>query len=225
MDPIALEIHPLRGTRTWARFPIALCALLAILCVASAWAPPAGRFSWALEVVPGLALVAALAAVYPRFPLTRWVYGCTFAHVCVLVYGGIYTYANTPLGNWARATWHLARNPYDRVGHFALGFFPAFLIREVLLRQTKLERGGWLTFLVVAVALAIGAFWEFLEWWTVLLVNPSAGQAFLGTQGDPWDAHWDMLLAQIGAMVAMFFFSRAHDRALAKLFAAVPARG
>lgn len=138
-----------------------------------------------------------------------------FLHMLILIYGGIYTYAETPLGNWAKEAFQFSRNHYDRVGHVALGFFPAFIIREVLLRQTPLVRGGWLYFIVVSIALAIGAFWELLEWWITLIVASDTGQAFLGSQGDIWDAQWDMFLAQVGAMVALAFFSKLHDRSMA----------
>ena len=98
-----------------------------------------------------------------------------------------------------------------------LGFFPALTIREVLLRQTPLRRGGWLTFLILSVVLAIAAFWELLEWWVTLLVASDVGQAFLGSQGDIWDAQWDMVLALIGAMVALPLLGRLHDRSMARV--------
>lgn len=208
---------PLRGTREHARVPLILLGVLLAICLASVWDPPAGRFSWALEVVPGLALVGVLAAVYRTLPLSHFVYACVFVHVLILNYGGIYTYAETPLGNWARDTFDLARNHYDRVGHLALGIFPAFLTREVLLRRTPLQRGGWLYFLVVCVILAIAAFWELLEWWTTLVVAGDVGTAFLGSQGDVWDAQWDMFLAQVGAMLVLPLFGRQHDRSMAKV--------
>lgn len=199
------------------KLPLALLFLLLLIVAATGFDPPAGRFSYMLEVGPGLAGVVVLIAVYERFPMSTWVYVCVFLHVLILVYGGIYTYAETPLGNWAKETFELSRNHYDRVGHVALGFFPAFVIREVLLRQTPLQRGGWLYFLVVSVALSIGAFWELVEWWTTLLVASEVGEAFLGSQGDIWDAQWDMFLALVGAMVALTLFGRAHDRSLAKV--------
>lgn len=176
-----------------------------------------GRLNWALEVVPGLCIVAVLGAAYRRFRMSSFVYVCVFLHVCILIYGGYYTYAATPLGNWAKDHFHLARNHYDRVGHVALGFFPAFIGREVLLRTSPLVRGKWLFFIVCSVCLAIGAFWELLEWWTTLIVAGDVGTAFLGSQGDPWDAQWDMFLALVGAVVALATLSRAHDRSMARV--------
>lgn len=209
--------EPLRGTLHHARLPLILLAVLALILIASVWDPPAGQFSWLLEVGPGIAGIIVLIAVYRRFPMSHFVYACVFVHVLILNYGGIYTYAETPLGNWARDSFDLARNHYDRVGHVALGVFPAFVTREVLLRRTPLERGGWLYFLVVCVILAIAAFWELLEWWTTLVVASDVGTAFLGSQGDVWDAQWDMFLAQVGAMIALPLLARAHDRSMAKV--------
>jgi putative membrane protein len=200
-----------------ARVPLALLSLLAAVCLATLWAPPAGRVSWLLEVTPGLLLVLWLGLSYRRTPLSHWVYVGVFLHVLILIYGGYYTYALTPLGNWAKVTFHLARNHYDRVGHVALGVFPVFLTREILLRKTPLARGFWLSFLSVCVVFSFAAFWELLEWWTTLLVAPDVGQAFLGAQGDVWDAQWDMLLALIGAICALLVGSRAHDAAMARV--------
>lgn len=208
--------------RRHARLPLILLGVLSLVCLATVWAPPAGRTSWALEVGPGLAMVAVLMIVYRRLPLSHFVYVCVFLHIQILIYGGYYTYALTPLGNWAKAAFDLSRNHYDRVGHVALGVFPCFLAREVLLRCTPLQRGGWLFFLVCSVVLAFAAFWELLEWWTALVAAPDVGVAFLGSQGDVWDAQWDMLLALVGAMVALPLFSRAQDRSMERVPVADP---
>jgi putative membrane protein len=200
-----------------ARQPLVLLILLVATCAATLWAPPAGRQSWFLEVTPGLLMVGALVITYRRMPLSHWVYAGVFVHVLILIYGGCYTYALTPLGNWAKETFHLSRNHYDRIGHVALGVFPVFLTREILLRKTPLGRGGWLAFLSVCVVFAFAAFWELLEWWTTLVVASDAGIAFLGSQGDVWDAQWDMFLALLGALGALLLFSRAHDRFMARV--------
>jgi putative membrane protein len=137
--------------------------------------------------------------------------------VLILIYGGFYTYALTPLGNWAKEAFHLSRNHYDRIGHVALGVFPIFMTREILLRRTPLVRGAWLSFLSVSVVFAFAAFWELLEWWTTLVVAGDTGIAFLGSQGDVWDAQWDMFLALVGASVALLVGARAHDRSIARV--------
>jgi len=103
------------------------------------------------------------------------------------------------------------------VGHLAFGFFPVFIIKEVLLRVTPLRRGGWFYFLVLCVVMASAAAYELIEWWTTYLVAPEVGQAFLGSQGDPWDTQWDMFLALVGATVGLLFFGRLHDRSMEKL--------
>jgi len=200
-----------------AKFAIRLAGLLAVICVATIWSPPAGRTSWLLEVSPGLVYAAALGATYRRLPLSHLVYGAVFVHVLILIYGGMYTYAETPLGNWAKETFHLARNHYDRIGHLALGALPVFTIREILLRKTPLRRDGWLVFLCLSVVLGFAAFWELIEWWVALLSAPDVGTAFLGTQGDVWDTQWDMFLALVGAVVSLLFFRKVHDRSMAKV--------
>ncbi len=226
MQPASLATHPsgsaypaLLGTREEARLPLILLAVLTPILLITLFMTPAGRLNWVLETGPGLIGMAVLASTFRRFPMSRWIYACVFLHVLVLTYGAYYTYALTPLGNWARDTFELSRNPYDRVGHFVQGFFPAFIIREVLLRLTPLRRGGWLNFLTGSVALAISAFYEFLEWWAALILDPEGGDKFLGTQGDIWDAQWDMFMCLCGAALAMLIFARFHDRSVERLFA------
>ena len=130
--------------------------------------------------------------------------------------GGHYTYAEVPLGEWAKSAFGFARNHYDRLGHLAQGFVPAVLAREVLLRKTPLRRGGWLRLLVTSVCLAFSALYELVEW-AMALATGEAATAFLGTQGDPWDTQWDMFLALCGALLAQALLSRLHDRQLAPL--------
>ncbi|MFY1831769.1 DUF2238 domain-containing protein [Myxococcus fulvus] len=217
VDSVAPFYPPVRGNREEARTPLLLAAVLAPILVATFFLSPAGKLNWLLEVGPGLVGMVVLASTFRRFPMSRWVYVCVFLHILVLTYGGYYTYALTPLGNWVRDALDLSRNPYDRLGHFVQGFFPAFIIREVLLRSTPLRRGGWLNFLTGSVALAISAFYELLEWWAALALDPAGGDAFLGTQGDIWDAQWDMFLALCGAALAMLLFGRAHLESVERL--------
>jgi len=214
---MSLEIRPVKGTLAKGRLALVLLGVLLLICLATVWHPPAGRTSWLLEVGPGLLMVGTLGALWRRFPVSNLVVVCVFLHVLILIYGGFYTYALTPLGNWARDTFGFARNHYDRVGHLALGFFPAILIREVLLRKTPLRPGGWLFFIIANIALSIGAFWELIEWWTTLLVASDVGQAFLGSQGDVWDAQWDMFLALVGAVISLLVLSGVHDRSMERL--------
>jgi putative membrane protein len=186
--------------------------LASVLCVFvwSGWTPK-DRLTWVLEVFPVIGAVPLLIATRRRFPLTTLAYGLIAVHAIILMIGGRYTYAEVPLFNWIRDAFHLSRNHYDRLGHFAQGFVPAIVAREVLLRRTPLRRGGWLFFLVTCVCLAISAAYELLEW-TTAVTSGSAADAFLGTQGDPWDTQKDMLFAGIGALAAQLTLTRAHDR-------------
>ena len=202
---------------SYARIPMVLLFIVTCVCILTVIDPPAGRLSWLLEVGPGLAGIAVLLVLYHRFPMSHMVYFCVFLHMFILIYGGYYTYAETPLGNWAKEVFGFSRNHYDRVGHIALGVFPAFIIREVLLRKTPLQRGGWLYFIVLSIVLAVAAFWELLEWWVALIVASDVGQAFLGSQGDIWDAQWDMFLALVGAAIVLPILSPRHDRSMAQL--------
>jgi putative membrane protein len=199
------------------RLPVTLLLLLTPVLVLTFLFAKAGQLNWLLEVGPALLGFIALALTYRRLPLSDFCYICVFLHSLVLIYGGYYTYAATPLGNWAKEAFNLSRNHYDRVGHLAFGFFPVFIIKEVLLRVTQLRRGGWFYFLVLSVVMASAAAYELIEWWSTYLVAPDVGQAFLGSQGDPWDTQWDMFLALVGATVGLLFFGRMHDRSMERL--------
>jgi putative membrane protein len=197
------------------RVPLALAALVAIALAISAIGPT-DRLTWWLEVAPVLIAAPLLFATARRFPFTHLVYILIAVHALILILGGHYTYAKVPLGYWLQDLLDFSRNPYDRIGHFAQGFVPAMIAREILLRMTPLRRGGWLFFIVCAISLAISACYEFIEWWAAILGGGSA-EAFLGMQGDVWDTQWDMFLALCGAITAQRLLARAHDRALARL--------
>ena len=177
---------------------------------------PYDRATWVMEVAPIFIAVPILVATALRFPLTPLVYRLIFVHALILVVGGHYTYARVPLGYWAQHIVGLARNDYDRLGHFAQGFVPALVARELLLRLTPLRAGKWVFFLVTCVALAISACYELVEWWAAVALGTAATD-FLGTQGDPWDTQWDMFLALVGALAAQQLLARRHDRELAAL--------
>ena len=189
---------------------------VAALAVAVSGVGPKDRATWWMEVAPVLIAVPILWATRRRFPLTPLLYGLVAVHACVLSLGGHYTYAEVPLGFWVRDALGLARNHYDRVGHLMQGFVPALVAREVLLRTSPLRPGRWLFTLVTAMALAISAIYEFVEWWAAVLLGQGA-DAFLGTQGDPWDTQWDMFLAFTGALLAQALLARVQDRQLAPI--------
>lgn len=195
--------------------PAALAALLIVALLLSGVAP-FDRGTWVLETAPVFVALAVLAATRRRFSLTPMLYVLIAAHALVLIYGGAYTYARVPLGDWLQSVFGLLRNPYDRVGHFMQGFVPAMVAREILLRRSIINGAAWRNFLIVCVCLAISATYEFLEWWAALAFGQGA-EAFLGTQGDPWDTQWDMFMALIGAISALALLGRMHDRAVQRL--------
>lgn len=130
--------------------------------------------------------------------------------------GGHYTYAEVPFFDWLKVVFSMGRNNYDKVGHFAQGFVPALVAREILLRTTLLRSGKMLSFIVICICLAISAFYELIEWW-VAAATGTAAEAFLGTQGYAWDTQSDMAFALAGAVVSLVVLSRIHDRQLCKL--------
>ena len=195
-----------------------LTALLVIVAAALALSGinPYDRTTWWLEIFPILIAAPILVLTARRFPLTTLVYTLLAIHAIILMVGGHYTYARVPIGDWVQQLFGLARNDYDRLGHFAQGFIPAILIREILLRTSPLRPGRWLFVIVTALCLAFSACYEFFEWGAAV-AGGHAADAFLGTQGDVWDTQWDMFCALIGAIVAQFALSRVHDRALERL--------
>jgi putative membrane protein len=174
---------------------------------------PHDLFTWFLEMAPVPIAAALIARAYPRWRFTPLALSLIAVHACILLVGARYTYAEVPLFNWLRDDFGLSRNYYDRVGHFAQGFVPAIVAREILVRHSAVKRGAWLFVLVTATCLAISAIYELIEWWAALATGEAAN-AFLGTQGDVWDTQWDMFLAFCGAILAQLFLGRWHDALL-----------
>ncbi|WP_312358189.1 DUF2238 domain-containing protein [Stutzerimonas balearica] len=177
---------------------------------------PYDRATWLLEVAPVLIAAPVLALSYRRFPLTRLLYLLIAFHALVLILGGAYTYARVPLGFWVQDALQLARNPYDKLGHFMQGLVPMLVAREILLRNGYLRPGPMLGFLAICVALAISAFYELIEWWVALLAGGGAVD-FLGTQGDPWDTQSDMFLALIGACFGLLALAGLQNRQITEI--------
>jgi putative membrane protein len=198
------------------RIPVCLLIFVGLVFVALGWSPKADRFTWFMENVPVIIGMPVLVLTRRRFPLTNLLYGLIAAHCLVLMVGGYWTYAEVPAGHWVKVGLHLSRNPYDRLGHLFQGFVPVLIIREVLFRKGILKRGGWSVFVLILMALGLSAAYELLEWQTAVWKGASA-DAFLGSQGDPWDTQWDMACALIGASAALAFLSRVHDRKIASL--------
>jgi putative membrane protein len=191
--------------------------LLGSMVVLLVWSGihPHDRFTWWLEVAPIFIGVPALILLYPRLRLTPLVYTLIWVHCGILMLGGHYTYAQVPLGFWMERWFGFTRNHYDRIGHLAQGFIPAMLAREIFIRGSPLAGSRWLPFMVICFCLAFSAFYELVEFWTAL-AEGGAATDFLGTQGDPWDTQWDMMLALIGAIVSLLLLSRVQDRQLAR---------
>jgi putative membrane protein len=192
--------------------------LLGIFVVALCWSAirPHDYFTWWLEVFPALIGIVIVLATYRRFPLTPLLLTLLVVHAIILMAGGHYTYAEVPLGFWMERAFGFSRNNYDRIGHFAQGFVPAIVAREILIRRDVVRKRGWLFVIVVAICLAISALYELLEW-QVAVHTGSKGDAFLGTQGDIWDTQEDMATALIGAITGALFLAPWHDRQLAAL--------
>ena len=190
-----------------------LLLAIAIAALIVSGIAPKDRLTWFLEVIWVIVAIPVIALNWKRFPLTRLLCWLMVAHALVLIHGGTYTYAETPLGFWLRDVFGFERNPLDRVGHLMQGFVPAILARELLLRRTPLQRGGWLVYLVLAACLSFSAFFELIEWWSALIYGADA-DAFLATQGDVWDTQWDMFLCLVGAALSLLLWSTLHDRQL-----------
>lgn len=169
-----------------------------------------------MEVAPALIVLAVLWNTEDRHRLTALAFWLIAGHGIILMVGGAYSYARVPWGFAMQEALGLARNPYDRLGHFAQGFVPAIVIREMLVRVGPLRSGTLLTILVLVCALAVSAAYELIEFAAAMLLGQGADE-FLGTQGDPWDTQWDMATCLVGAVVALLLLGRVQDRQLARL--------
>ena len=195
-----------------------LVLLTGLFFAALAWSGirPKDYFTWFLEVAPGMAGFIILALTYRRFRFTTFLYTLILIHCVILFIGGHYTYAEVPLFHKIAQLTGGTRNNYDKVGHFAQGFVPALIAREIMLRLKAVRGGAWAGFFSVSIALAISALYELVEWWTAVLTGEAA-EAFLGTQGYVWDTQSDMAWALIGALTAILAFSKYHDAGIEAL--------
>jgi len=206
----------------------ALLAAYAVFAIAMGISPN-HRADWALEnSVPLLEVTLVVWYDWRHgFELTPISLRLIFIHVLMQVYGGHYTYAETPLFNWARDTFEWSRNHYDRLAHFSLGFCLVIPIRDICLRWTPLASSkSWAAFFSLTTITAIAGLWEVWEWIVADLAYADLGATYLGTQGDVWDAQKDIALAPLGALVALAVFSKWHDRSIERLSGAeTPLRG
>lgn len=177
---------------------------------------PKEYFTWFLEVLPAIIGFLVLLFTYKQFQFTNFTYFFILIHCYILFLGGHYTYAEVPLFEWIKEIFNQSRNNYDKVGHFAQGFVPAMIVRELFIRKNVIANESYFNFIIVSICLAISAAYEWIEWW-VSLATGEGGDAFLGTQGYIWDTQSDMLMATIGAIIMILFFSKSQDKAIKKL--------
>lgn len=194
------------------RLPLLLGAVF-LLALAVSFVGPHDRFTWWLEALPAIVAAALLVQTYTRFRFSDLAYILILIHALILLIGAHYTYAEVPAFNWLRDTLDLSRNHYDRVGHFAQGFVPAIIARELLLRTSPMQRGKWLFAVIVLSCTGISAIYELIEWGTSAATGEAA-DAFLGSQGDVWDTQKDMALALVGAIAALILLARSHDQSM-----------
>ncbi len=188
---------------------------LMIFCSVLVWSAISPRHypTWVLEVLPAVIAVIIMASTRKTFPLTPLLYTLILIHCVILMVGGHYTYAEVPAFDRLSELLGWERNNYDKLGHFAQGFTPAIVAREILMRNEVVNGRVWLSFMVVSICLAVSAFYELIEWWVAILSGGSAEQ-FLGTQGYEWDTQSDMGLAMLGSIIALSTLSALHDRQL-----------
>ena len=172
--------------------------------------------TWVLEVAPGIIGFIMLALTRKSFPLTTLCYSLILIHCWILFIGGHYTYAEVPLFDTIKELFDQSRNNFDKAGHFAQGFVPAIICREIVIRL-KIINGKFFThFFTLCFCLALSAFYEMLEWWVALL-SDDAAEAFLGTQGYVWDTQSDMAWALLGAISALVSLSHLHNKQIKQL--------
>jgi len=187
-----------------------------ILCLLWSAIKPHDYFTWFLEVLPAVIGFAALILTYKKFKFTSLAYFLILIHCIILMIGGHYTYAQVPFFDWLKELFDLERNNYDKVGHFAQGFIPAIVTREILIRKKIINGRAWLNFFIVCFCLAFSAFYELIEWWVAISTGESA-EAFLGTQGYVWDTQSDMALALLGSICSLILLTKTHDKELEKI--------
>lgn len=191
--------------------------LLAITVLVLLWSGimPKDRFTWFLETFPVWVGLPLLMFFDAKSRITPLLFILICIHAMVLCVGGKYTYAEVPFGFWLQDAFSMARNPYDRIGHFFQGFVPVFLAREVLIRKRVLPRNFWLFLFSICICLSFSAFYELIEWSAAVFTDEGAA-AFLGTQGDQWDTQWDMFMALVGALTGWMALSHFHDKQINK---------
>lgn len=193
-------------------------SLLLLFIVLLIWSviQPFDLLFWFMQALAALLMVSVLVLTYRKFTFSTFVYVMVLLHAAILLIGAHYTYSHNPLFDLFMKEFNLSRNYFDRVGHFAQGFVPAFMAKEFLWRSGYVKKGGMLSFIVVGLCLGFSAFYELLEFATALISGIPA-EIVMGFQGDSWDSIWDMFMALWGAIIAVFIFGPWHDRYIVRM--------
>jgi len=191
-----------------------LALIVGMLLLIWLWAAinPLSREDWLLENLLVFFFAGLLLATYRRFAFSLTAYWLFALYMGIHLYGSHYTYSGTPLGFWFQEAFALDRNHYDRLVHFAFGLLLVYPLRELLQRSAGLS-GRWLALLSLALVMAMSALYEQLEMLAAVLVSPELGSAFLGTQGDEWDAQKDSGLAMLGALSLLLLLALGQSHA------------
>ena len=189
--------------------------LLTLFTLTFVWSiiNPKEEFTCFLEIIPAIIGILILTLTFNKFRFSNFTYTLILIHCIILFIGGHYTYAEVPFFDYIKEVFHQSRNNYDKVGHFAQGFVPAMIIRELFIRKKVIANQSFFNFIIICICLAISAAYEWIEWF-VSIATGEGGDAFLGTQGYVWDTQSDMLFATIGATVALLLFSKTQDNQL-----------
>jgi len=191
---------------------------ISVFCIILIWSAinPKDYFTWFLEVVPVFIAFIVLAFTYNTFKLTTLTYILILVHCIILMIGGHYTYAEVPFFDYLKEIFEFQRNNYDKLGHFAQGFVPAVIAKEIFIRKNVIPTISWQNFLVICFCLAFSAFYELIEWFVAELSGENA-EAFLGTQGYIWDTQSDMGIALFGAICAIVLLSNMLNKQIKNL--------
>lgn len=192
-----MTIKPFRTNRILQGLVVWLVTLWVITAI-----NPLYPRDWLIENLLVFIYGALLVYTYPRFKFSNFSYALISLFLSLHLVGAHYTYSETPLGFWLQPIFDFERNHYDRIVHFSFGLLIAYPFREILLRLVQVKR-EWGYFLAVTMIMAFSAFYEVMEAVVAMLVSPELGSAYLGTQGDEWDAQKDAFLAFCGALIAM----------------------
>lgn len=186
-------------------FLLKVYALVFLLCWIATFIFTTDRANWFTENTLTFLFVLGLCLSYKKFKFSDLSYSLFFIYILLHIYGAQYTYAENPFGYWLKDVFHLQRNPYDRIVHCSFGLLVTYPMRDYF--KNYFEWPTWVCWVLpVEITLSFSAAYELLEWLVAEKLFPSEGVAYLGTQGDVWDAQKDMGIAFTGAVVAMLFF-------------------